>query len=174
MKRTAALGAILFVAVIGVAPAQSPHQQHASQAGNGPYAPRLGDLMILQQIRHAKMWFAVAANNWPLAGHELAGLKDGFEDVDRLYPTIQGISTKPVLAALGAGELTELGRAIEDRDRIKFVTAFDRLTAACNGCHQSTGHGFVVIQQPISPPFNNQSYAPGPVHNLPAGAQHPH
>jgi hypothetical protein len=174
MKLTAAFGAAVLAAAISVAAAQAPHEQHPGSTASNPYVPRVGDLMILQQIRHAKIWFAVAANNWPLAGHELAGLKDGFDDMNRLYPSIQGISVAPVVGALATGELTELAKAIEAKDRIGFVTAFDRLTAACNACHRNADHGFIVIQQPISPPFNNQSYAPGPGQNPPASAQHPH
>src|SRR5262249_21966427 len=45
--------------------AQHEHEE-ARPALTGGYAPRLGELMILQQIRHSKLWFAVAANNWEL------------------------------------------------------------------------------------------------------------
>jgi len=50
--------------------AQHEHEE-ARPAVTGAYAPRLSELMILQQIRHSKLWFAVAANNWELAEHGL-------------------------------------------------------------------------------------------------------
>ena len=68
MKRALTLFAIFLAAEISTTSAQAPHEQHPGLIADGPYAPRLGDLMLLQQIRHAKMWFAVAANNWLLAG----------------------------------------------------------------------------------------------------------
>ena len=36
------------------------------------YTPGLGELMSLQQMRHAKLWFAGQEKNWPLADLRLA------------------------------------------------------------------------------------------------------
>jgi len=152
--------------------AQHPHEG-ASAAAAGGYAPRLGDLMIMQQIRHSKLWFAVAANNWELAEHGLEELKAGFVDMARLYPAVHGVTVAPIVGALNEREIGEVGRAIEVRDRVKFTTSFDQLTAACNACHQVAKHGFIIIQQPISPPFNNQSFAPAGGQIAPGGS-HPH
>ena len=44
-------------------------------SGAEQYLPRLGDIMNLVQVRHAKLWFAGQAKNWDLAGYELAQLK---------------------------------------------------------------------------------------------------
>lgn len=174
MKWIAVAATVVLFAALTLAAAISQHMHPGSPAASGAHAPRLGDLMILQQIRHAKLWFAVAANNWPLARHELAALQDGFEDVAKLYPTIHEVAVAPVVGAIRAGELADLDKGIEAQDRIKFVVAYDRLTAACNACHQTTQHGFIVIQQPISPPFNNQSFAPTAGPGQPAGGHHPH
>ena len=174
MKLIAAAATVVLFAALTSGTAISQHVHPGGPVANGPYAPRLGDLMILQQIRHAKLWFAVAANNWPLAKHELAALKDGFEDVTKFYPTIHEIAATPVVDAIREGELVDLAKGIEAQDRIKFVVAYDRLTAACNACHQTTHHGFIVIQQPISPPFNNQSFAPMAGQGQPMGGHHPH
>ena len=165
------MGAAALATAIALSPAKA--QDGHSQPAGGPYAPRLGDLMILQQIRHAKLWFAVAANNWLLADHELAGLKDGFDDLATLYSTVHDVTVAPVIEAISNRELADLGKAIGAQDRVKFVSAFDQLTSACNACHQATQHGFIVIQQPISPPFNNQSFVPGG-QSAPTAAPHPH
>src|SRR5262245_42429926 len=151
------------------------HHEGAPAAIAGGYAPRLGDLMITQQIRHSKLWFAVAANNWELAEHSLEGLKTRFADLALLYPTIYGVTAAPVVAALNERELAALGRAVGGRDRVKFPIAFDQLTTACNACHQDAKHGFIVVQQPISPPFNNQSFAPSGSQTSAGSSQsHPH
>jgi hypothetical protein len=151
------------------------HHEGAPAAIAGGYAPRLGDLMITQQVRHAKLWFAVAANNWELAEHSLEGLRTGFADLAQLYPTFYGVTSAPVIAALNEREIAELGHAIEARDRVTFAIAFDQLTAACNACHQAAQHGFIIVQQPISPPFNNQSFAPSGSQTSTGGMQsHPH
>jgi hypothetical protein len=92
-----------------------------------------------------------------------------------LYPTVYGVTAAPVIAALNEREIAELGRALGSRDRVKFTIAFDQLTAACNACHQAAKHGFIVVQQPISPPFNNQSFAPSGSQTSPGSTQsHPH
>jgi hypothetical protein len=50
--------------------------------------------MTLQQIRHAKLWFAGEARNWDLAGYELGELKAGFEDVAVSIPQVQAESAR--------------------------------------------------------------------------------
>jgi len=165
--------AVALAAATAFAAAQAQHHGMAEAKPQGSYAPRLGDIMTMLQIRHAKLWFAAAANNWELAEHELDEMKEGFEDVEKFYPTVYEVSVAPVIGALNEREMAELSEAIAARDRVKFAGAFDKLTAACNACHQVTRHAFIVIQQPISPPFNNQSFAPGP--QLPSAAGgHPH
>jgi hypothetical protein len=57
--------------------AQAQHHSMIDATPEGPYTPRLGDVMIMHQIRHSKLWFATAANNWELAEHELDSLKQG-------------------------------------------------------------------------------------------------
>ena len=171
MQRITGVGAL--VAAMALSTAQAQHHG-GPQATPGGYAPRLGELMIMQQIRHSKLWFAVAANNWELAEHGLDELKAGLSEVAKLYPTIQDVTIAPVVTALHEREIAELAKAVAARDRVKFTIAFERLTAACNACHQVTKHGFIVIQQPISPPFNNQSFAPRGGQASSAGGNHPH
>jgi hypothetical protein len=36
--------------------------------------------MTLTQMRHAKLWFAGQAANWPLAAYELDELHEGMQD----------------------------------------------------------------------------------------------
>jgi hypothetical protein len=159
--------------VLAYSAAHAQHHGIIEATPDGTYTPRLGDLMIMQQIRHAKLWFAAAANNWELAEHELDALKAGFADMIKLFPVVYEIAVPPVIGALNENEIAQLSEAIVARDRFKFAGAFDKLTAACNACHQVTSHTFIVIQQPISPPFNNQSLTPGPPD--PSGMSgHPH
>lgn len=165
---------IAFVAALALTGAHAQHPHEASPAASaGAYAPRLGELMIMQQIRHSKLWFAVAANNWQLAEHGLEELKAGFVDMARLYPAMHGITVAPIVDALNESEFREIAGAIAARDRVKFTISFDQLTAACNACHHVAKHGFIIIQQPISPPFNNQSFAPSGGQTSP-GSGHPH
>jgi hypothetical protein len=165
--------ALIALTAMALPAALAQHHSMNPPAVAGSYAPRLGDIMMMLQIRHSKLWFAAAANNWELADHELDEIKEGFETVGKLYPVVQETSVAPVIAALNENEIAQIDAAIATRDRFKFAGAFDKLTAACNACHQVTKHAFIVIQQPISPPFNNQSFTPGPPD--PSGMSgHPH
>jgi hypothetical protein len=56
--------------------------------------------------------------------------------------------------------IAEVEAAVKARDRAKFVSAFDKLTAACNTCHESSNRPFIVVQRPTGSAFPNQSFAP--------------
>src|SRR6476620_12407974 len=51
------------------------------------FTPGLGEIMTLTQMRHAKLWLAGQAGNWPLATYELDELNEGFDDVAMYHPT---------------------------------------------------------------------------------------
>ncbi len=58
----------------------------------------------------------------------------------------------------------DLDDAIKAKDSAKFVSAFSRLTAACNSCHEAAGVGFIKIRDPrLSPietsPFSDESFS---------------
>ena len=56
--------------------------------------------------------------------------------------------------------IEDVEKAIKAKDRTRFAAAYDKLTAACNTCHQSANRAFIVIQRPSSSAFPNQSFAP--------------
>jgi hypothetical protein len=118
--------------------------------------------MGLNQMRHAKLWFAGEAGNWELAAYELDELKEGFADVVRYHPTHKN-SPVPIDAAVEtiiAEPLAALGKAIEKKDRRAFEKAYDVVTDGCNACHDATNYGFVVLRRPASNPYPNQAFTP--------------
>ncbi len=149
MKYT--LFAVLLLAGLpGIASAVSEPQP--------PYTPGLGEFMSSIQMRHAKLWFAGKGRNWPLAGYELDELEEGLEDAAKYQPVFKG---KPIAEMIGpaTGEpLAQLKKAIDEKDSAHFVKAYDQLTRACSSCHQSAGHGFIVIRRPAVPPMSDQRY----------------
>jgi hypothetical protein len=132
----------------------------AASAETQPYTPGLGEIMTLQQMRHLKLWFAGQAQNWPLADYELDELKEGYEDIVKYYPTKDDAPTGAMATAIIAKEVADLNKAIEAKDRKQFAAAFDKLTASCNACHQSSKKPFIVVQRPAANPYANQSFAP--------------
>src|SRR5580692_1286793 len=86
-----------------------------------PYQPGLGEIMSLQQMRHSKLWFAGSAGNWPLANYELDELKEGFDDVRKLFPTHDGVRLTPLLDVVEKAAMPDLAKAIAAHDAAKFV-----------------------------------------------------
>jgi hypothetical protein len=142
--------------------AAAAHAQDAAKDATKPAAltddsaanlPGLGEIMTLQQLRHIKLWFAGHGGNWPLADYEVGELEEGFDDVRKLLggDTVDKQVGSPIKA---------LEKAVADKSRTEFDTAFDSLSAGCNSCHHALDHGFIVIQRPTLLPYSNQNFAP--------------
>ena len=144
------------------APAHTHHSDAAQhgESRTGSYVPGLGEIMTLQQMRHAKLWLAGAAGNWELADYELGELKEGFEDAARLHPTHEGVPVGEMMAKLTPEPLAAIGHAIHAKNTADFRKSFDALSATCNTCHQAAHHGFIRIGRPTAAPYGNQIFAP--------------
>jgi len=153
---TRSLIAVLLLAL--AAPVCDTRAQNAD-ASKG-YAPGLNEIMIMTQIRHAKLWLAGDVGNWDLADYEIDELKEGLEDVVKYFPSYKDIPVGQMIEATIMAPIGEVESAIKARDRAQFIAAYDKLTAACNTCHQSANRPFIVIQRPTASEFPNQSFAP--------------
>lgn len=134
--------------------------QQPPAAGAKPYLPSLADLMLLVQFRHAKLWLAGQAANWELANFAIHEMEEGFEDMAKLHPTYKDAPIAPMIESTVKTPIEDIEKAIKARDRTAFTGAFEKLTAACNACHQASNHAFIVIQRPAGSPFPNQSFTP--------------
>ena len=124
------------------------------------YSPGVADIMIATQVRHAKLWLAGDARNWELADYQIDELKEGLEDIVKYFPVYKDMPVGQMIEATAMAPISEVEAAVKARDRAKFIGAFDKLTAACNTCHQSSNRPFIVIQRPTGSAFPNQSFAP--------------
>ena len=132
----------------------------AGEPAKEPQGPDLGAIMMTAQNHHAKLWYAGNAGNWDLADYQIDELKEGFEDAVKLIPDYKGVPVGGMIDDLLMPPIAEVERAIKAQDRAKFTAAYDKLTAACNACHQGAKRGFIVIQRPVAAAFPNQSFAP--------------
>jgi hypothetical protein len=125
------------------------------------YVPGLGEIMSLQQMRHAKLWLAGQAQNWDLAAYEIDELSEGFDDVVKFHPTHKDspVAPKDAIPRMMTEPVTSLRAAVNKKDLAAFTPAYDALTAACNNCHQATNFGFNAVQRPATNPYPNQSFA---------------
>jgi len=125
-----------------------------------PYTPGLVEFMAHVQNHHVKLWLAGNARNWELADYQADELKELLEDIAKRVPKYRDVPVGQMIETTTMKPLGDIEGAIKARDFAKFSAAFDRLTAACNACHEAANRGFIVIQRPATSPFPNQSFAP--------------
>ena len=139
-------------------PAMAPLAQSRPEAKS--YTPGIEQFMNVIQSEHAKLWFAAGARNWPLAAYQLGEIKEVMSDVEDLYPKFKDLPLGQMLDNVITGPIVELEKALDQKNAKAFASGYDKLTAACNACHQATGNGFIVIQIPVAPAFPNQDFRP--------------
>jgi hypothetical protein len=153
-----------FFALIGIpAVAAMIGCGRPSSTESEAYAPGLGEIMSLQQMRHAKLYFAGQAENWDLAAYELDEIGEGFDDVLKYHPTHKDspVAPKDAIPRIVTEPLRQLKAAVEKKDSAAFGPAFDGLTTACNSCHEATNFGFNIVQTPTANPYPNQQFRKG-------------
>jgi hypothetical protein len=125
-----------------------------------PYEPGLIEFMAHVQSHHAKIWLAGNARNWELADYQADELKELLEEIAKRVPVYKDVPVGKMIESTTMGPIGEIEAAIKARDSKAFATAFDKLTTACNACHEAANRGFIVIQRPTASAFPNQSFAP--------------
>ena len=125
-------------------------------------APELGEMMLLQQVRHMKLCLAGEAGNWRLANYELEELEEGFDTIVTDHPTHaeSPVAPKDAIPRMVTVPLADLRDAVQRHDPRLFAERYDALTAACNGCHQASNVGFNHVQRPDANPYPNQVFSP--------------
>lgn len=123
-------------------------------------APDLAVLMAGALTQHAKLYYAGKARNWELAAYALHETNEAlqevqdFEDPLQQFPTSFSELVPPLVGpALGA-----IHTAIRAKDGNQFDEAFNTLTQACNTCHATLDHGFILVQPPTTREFTNQKF----------------
>ncbi|MBR1215684.1 hypothetical protein [Bradyrhizobium sp. JYMT SZCCT0180] len=148
--------AIALMAGLAIVVAASSATGQSAQ----PYSPGLVEFMMSVQTHHVKLWLAGNARNWELADYQLDELKELLEEIAKRVPKYRDVPVGQMIEAATMPPIGKIEAAIKARDSAKFVAAFDRLTEACNSCHEAANRGFIVIQRPATSSFPNQSFAP--------------
>jgi len=124
------------------------------------FTPGLHTLMGEVGARHATLWFAGEAGNWPLADYVLHEIGELIDDVETLHPVYDGMPVAQLVGEMTAPALGSVDAAVDAGDRAAFVAAFDELTQSCNGCHIATERAALRIVRPTSPAVPNLEYRP--------------
>jgi len=154
------LAAVLLPPAIEARAQSASPAKEVSKEAPKAFVPGLEQFMNVILIEHNKLWFAAKARNWPLAEYQLGEIKEVMGDVQDFVPTFKNLPLADMIDAVITKEIAALEKSIEKKDYQAFVAGYDKLTQACNACHQGTQNGFIVIKRPAQPAFTNQDYQP--------------
>jgi len=102
------------------------------------------------------LWFAVHAENWPLAQFYFNETRTRMRWAMRIVPVRRisrgEVALEPLLAALEANQLAALERAVGARDVERFESAYQDVMNACEGCHAASEKAYLRLQVPERPP----------------------
>jgi len=155
----ALLAAITLVA--GCAPAaDTAYLEERLQDLESRFTPGLHTLMGQVGMRHATLWFAGDAGNWPLADYQLHEIEELIEEIETLHPTYDGIPVAQLIGSTTSPALALVEQAVDAGDREAFVLAYDQLTQGCNGCHIASDRAALRIVRPTAPPLTNLEFRP--------------
>ncbi len=125
------------------------------------FKPAMDDLMtMLIQPRHLKLYYAGEAKNWKLAEFQLRELRQALARIGRTIPNYRKIGVDDAVASIFTEKAVAVEAAIKGGDPAKFAVAFSDMTNACNACHASMDHEFLVIKVPQANVYPNQEFRP--------------
>jgi hypothetical protein len=157
--------AVLFSGLVLLSACADPPVDEARLQGlqaelEDRFTPGLHTLMVDLGMRHASLWFAGEAENWPLADYMVHELEELVEEIVELHPVYREVRVAELLSEMTTPAVEALEDAVEEEDRAAFVEGYDDLTVACNACHIGSDRAAIVIQRPTAPPFTNLRYRP--------------
>lgn len=116
--------------------------------------PELADYMSTMQYHTHKLALSIKASNTKLAEFYLHELEEATETVISKVSTYEGHEISALTEAMLEPKFDPVDEAIESADWEKAKEKLMDLTDSCNACHQSTDHGFVVVE----PGFDNNPW----------------
>ncbi|WP_298428696.1 hypothetical protein [Rhodoblastus sp.] len=159
MKMRLILSAVLSCLALGAACAEDG-AAGSSASPPAAYSPDLAELMVGAQLRHFKLAFAGRLQNWDLAEYEVVQLRKNFADAAHYFPNFQNVPVAKLIREYSEPALDDVSKSLKAKDSRGFQQAFNRLTEACNSCHQAAGMSFIKVRVPTASPFSNQVYKP--------------
>jgi hypothetical protein len=149
------LTAVVAIGLLGAGCQVTVEDKKPSDSGPRPAAKvapaeapeRYGALMAEAGHRFELLGRAAVAHRWELADFERSELAEVFDDLPGAEPPEinPGADLDALAQGFQDGRLPDLAGAIAAHDPAAFHAAFARAAAACNGCHQASGHAFVEI-----------------------------
>lgn len=119
--------------------------------------PSQSHAMMDVDYHFANLWFAGQKKNWPLAQFYLDETRSHLRWAVRIIPVrrIPGgeIDLRGLLEAVDRTALTELGKAITDKNDDRFIAAYRQTLEGCYSCHKASDKAYLrprIPEQPAS------------------------
>jgi hypothetical protein len=156
------MGEMILSPEVAIAAASGPSysQDQPAQSNAATYIPTVGDLMGQMQLRHLKLSYVGKLGNWNLANYEVGQIRSSFDLAAKLYPMLGNVPFAKLVKDEGLPPLADISKAIAAKNTKNFITAFERLTTACNSCHAAAHVNFIKVRVPTASPFSNQFFPP--------------
>ncbi len=119
--------------------------------------PGQGAVMTLVGYYFDNLWFAINAENWPLAEFYLHECRETLERAVAIKPVRQDLAGQDVdlvgmAEALDHTQFTQMDETIRARDIAASISVYRETMIVCYSCHMSTGKPFLNLRIPATPP----------------------
>ncbi len=113
--------------------------------------------MSLVGYYFGNLWFAINAENWPLAEFYLHECRETLERAVDIKPIRQDLAGQDVdlvamAEALDHTQFTQMDASIRARDKAGSISVYRETMIVCYSCHMSTGKPFLNLRIPKTPP----------------------
>ena len=119
--------------------------------------PGQGAVMTLVGYYFGNLWFAIDAENWPLAAFYLHECRETLEravDIKPIRQDLTGLDVDLVAMAeaLDHTQFTQMDATIRAKDKAGSISVYRDTMIVCYSCHMSTGKPFLNVRIPTTPP----------------------
>lgn len=119
--------------------------------------PGQGAVMSLVGYYFGNLWFAINAENWPLAEFYLHECRETLEravDIKPIRQDLAGLDVDLVAMAeaLDHTQFTQMDATIRAEDKAGSISLYREAMIVCYSCHMSTGKPFLNVRIPTTPP----------------------
>jgi hypothetical protein len=127
--------------------------------------PSQSHAMMDVDYHFANLWFAGQSKNWPLAQFYLDETRSHLRWAVRIIPVrrIPGgeVDLRGLLEAVDRAGLTEIGKAIADKNSERFTGAYRRTLEECYACHKASDKPYLRPRIPEQPESRIINFDPG-------------
>jgi cytochrome c553 len=115
----------------------------------------------------ANLWFAVQAENWPLATFYFTQARQSVRWTvavrpERVMPDGSTVNVQGLFEAIDPSAFAFVGLALEDQDKEMVESAYREALTACQSCHEAVGMPFLRPTVPTAPADTILGFEPEP------------